>query len=136
MMEEFQRRLNNLNKVRGLRFFKLKNGNGSATKLKFRKNFFPGLLVTFAWWLVVGLIIFFFEPNSTLAIVGFFVLIFLALFFTFTFVFTNKRRGLIASIGAVFYLFLRYLGIGNIYNFVIIVALGITTEVYLTKFKS
>jgi hypothetical protein len=45
----------------------------------------------------------------------------------------NTRRGLISSGSLTLFLILRYFGIGNLINFLLIFGLAIATEVYFSK---
>lgn len=102
-------------------------------KIKFRKNFFPTLTITFFLWLCTFGIIYFVEP-SVFGIVPFiFVLVFFSLLFSFSTILANTRRGLIISFSLVLFLILRYLGIGNILNAILIIFLAITAELYFIK---
>lgn len=102
-------------------------------EIKLRKNFLPILILTIMFWVLIGYIIFFVEPYSFLAIPLFFLTLFFATLFTFTIFFANTRRGFIAAMSTVLFLFLRYLGIGNVVNFLLILGLAITIEFYFSK---
>ena len=93
------------NKVR-----KRVSGKASARKkeIKLRKNFFPAMLLTILLWLGVVFIIYFVNPSDLGAVQLFFMTIFLVL---------------------------RYLGVGNILNLLLILGLTITTEIYFSKKK-
>lgn len=104
-----------------------------SQKARLRKNFLPTLLVTILLWGLIGGIVYFVEPESFGAVPFFFVFIFFALLFTFSLVFGNKRRGLIATISLTLFLILRYFGIGNALNFLLITGLAITVEFYLSR---
>ena len=93
----------------------------------------PTFILTSALWGVIAGIINFVEPETVGIIPLFFVLIFLALLFTSSLVLGNRRRGLIITFGLTLFLLLRYFGIGNILNFLLMAALIITAEVYLAK---
>ncbi len=99
-------------------------------KLK-RKNFLPTLLITVLLWVILTGIIYFVDPGTILAIPLFFILLFLTILFTFSLLFGGQRRGLISAISLTFFLFLAYLGVGNILNFLLIAAIAICIELYL-----
>ena len=84
-------------------------------------------------WGLVGGIIYFIEPETFGVIPLFFVLVFFALLFTNSLIFGNKRRGLIISISLTLFLLLRYFGVGNILNFLLLAGLALTVELYLAK---
>jgi uncharacterized membrane protein YbhN (UPF0104 family) len=102
-------------------------------QIRKRKNFFPTLLLTILLWVLAGGMIYLVEPDSFGAIPIFFILVFLALLFTASTIFANTRRGLITALGLTIFLFLRYLGVGNIINFLLIAGLGLTIEIYFSR---
>jgi hypothetical protein len=97
-----------------------------------RKNFFPTLLITiFLWALLIGLI-YFVDPGTFGIIYVFFFLIFFCLLFTFSLLFAGSRRGLVATIAVTLFLILLYLGVGNILNLILIVAIATCIELYFS----
>jgi hypothetical protein len=102
-------------------------------KIRRRKNFFPTLIIIFLSWVILGGIIYFIDPGTLGAIPLFLVVIFIALLFTFSTLLVNTRRGVIISLSTTLFLLLRYFGIGNIINFLLIAGLAITTELYFSK---
>ena len=102
-------------------------------RIKNRKNFLPTLIVTMLFWLGSFTIIYFIEPDTFGIIPIFFVVFFLSLLFSFATVFANTRRGIIISLSLIIFLFLRYLGIGNILNALLLLGVAITTEIYFIK---
>jgi len=82
--------------------------------------------------LTVGLV-YFIDPEATFALPGFFLLIFLSLLFTFSTIFASSRRGFLISAGFTLFLILRYFGVGNILNFLLISGLLITAEIYFGR---
>ncbi|OGM77241.1 hypothetical protein A2210_02715 [Candidatus Woesebacteria bacterium RIFOXYA1_FULL_40_18] len=97
-----------------------------------RKNFFPTLILTVLLWAAAGALIYFVEPDTFGAISAFFMTIFFALLFTFSTILANTRRGLITALGLTIFLILRYLGVGNILNFLLIAGVVITAELYFS----
>lgn len=95
-----------------------------------RKNFLPTLVITVLLWLMLAGLIYFVDPDTILAVPLFFVIVFLAILFTSSLVFANSRRGLITSISLCFYVILMYLGVGNILNLILLVAIAVTVELY------
>ena len=93
----------------------------------------PTLLVAASFWAVIAGVVYFVEPEIFGAIPLFFALVFFALLFTSSLIFGNKRRGVITSISLTLFLLLRYFGVGNILNFLLIVGLATTVEIYLAK---
>ncbi len=102
-------------------------------KIKLRKNVLPAFLVTVVLWGLIFLIIYFVEPETVGAIPLFLLILFLALVFTFSFAFAHARRGFLASMALITFLILRYLGIGNFLNFVLILGLVATIELYFSN---
>lgn len=100
-------------------------------KLK-RKNFLPTLLTTILLWLLLGGLVYFVDPDSFGAVPFLFVLIFFCLLFTFSLIFANSRRGIVATIALTFFLLLMYLGVGNILNIILIVAIATCIELYFS----
>jgi hypothetical protein len=106
---------------------------GRRKKIRRRKNFFPTLIIIVISWFTIAAIIYFVNPAMLGIIPLFFLIIFIALLFTFSTLLANSERGLIIASTATLFLLLRYLGVGNIINFLLIVGLGITTDLYLSK---
>jgi len=102
-------------------------------KVKLRKNFLPTLIVAILLWLGVVSIIYFVEPDTFGILPVFFFLVFLALLFTLSLLFAHTRRGALIAVGLTLFLILRYLGIGNILNFLLILGIAITIELYFIK---
>jgi len=102
-------------------------------KRKRRKNFFPTLIAIFISWGLAAFIVYFIEPETLGAIPVFFLIIFFALLFIFSTIFANTRRGVITATGLVIFLILRYFGVGNILNFLLIFGITVSIEYYFTK---
>jgi len=102
-------------------------------KIRRRKNFFPTLIIIFLSWAIIIGVVYFLNPGSTGAIPLFIIVIFIALLFTFSTLLANTRRGFIISLATVIFLILRYFGVGNIINFLLIIGLAATTELYFSK---
>ena len=100
--------------------------------VKARRNFFPTLLVTIFLWISVTYLVYFVDPYSFAAIQIFFFDIFVTLLFTFSLILANTRRGLETAILITVFLILRYFGIGNIVNLLLMTALVATIEYYLS----
>lgn len=98
-----------------------------------RKNFFPTLLFTTILWLLLTGLIYFSDPEAFFAVPTFFFVSFLALFFSFSIIFSNTRRGFVAALGLTFFLILRYFGVGNMLNFLLISGLLVTVEIYFKR---
>lgn len=98
-----------------------------------RKNFFPTLLITVFLWLSLAAIIYFIEPDTFGILPLFFINIFFALLFTFSTIFGHSRRGFIAATCVTLFTLLRYFGIGNVINLLLIAGAGISIEIYFSK---
>lgn len=95
-----------------------------------RRNFFPTLAVTILLWGVMAGLIYFIDPGTFGAIPFFFILLFITFLFTCSLIFASTRRGLIASLSLSLFSILSYLGVGNILNLLLIVAIGVCIELY------
>lgn len=98
-----------------------------------RKNFLPTLLVTIILWIALAGLVYFIDPKIFGAVLLFFVLVFSTLLFTFSLIFANTRRGAIGAVSITLFLFLAYLGVGNILNLILILAIAICVELYLAR---
>lgn len=106
---------------------------GRRKKIRKRKNFFPTLIIIIISWFIAAAIIYFISPAILGAVPLFFLIFFIALLFTFSTLLINFEKGLVIAFTATLFLLLRYLGVGNIINFLLLVGLGITTTLYLSK---
>ncbi len=104
-----------------------------AERQKRRKNFLPTLIITFLLWAGFFFTVYFVDPNTIGAIPLFFFVLWLAFLFTFSVLFANARRGLVASIGLIIFLYLRFLGVGNLLNFLLIGGVAVSIELYYSK---
>lgn len=102
-------------------------------KRKKRKNFFPTLIAIFITWGLIAFIIYFIEPENFGAVPLFFLTAFFAFLFTFSTILANTRRGIVFAIGLTFLLILRFFGVGNILNFLLIFGVAVSVEYYFTK---
>jgi hypothetical protein len=109
----------------------MKHQNRKAQVLK-RKNFFPTLLITIFFWFLFAGLVYFIDPGFFGTILLFFVLVFFCLLFTFSLIFANSRRGIVATIALTFFLLLAYFGMGNILNLILIVAIATCIELYFS----
>lgn len=98
-----------------------------------RKNFLPSLIVTILLWILLCGLIYFVDPQTFLAVPIFFIILFTTLLFTFAFLFASTRQGLIISLSLSLFAILSYLGVGNIINLLLIIAIAICIEIYLAK---
>lgn len=97
-----------------------------------RKNFFPTLLITLFLWIATGSLVYFIDPGTFAAVPIFFIAVFFSLLFTFSLIFANSRRGIVTTIATTLFLVLLYLGVGNILNLILIVAIAGSIELYFS----
>ncbi|OGM31410.1 hypothetical protein A2803_05505 [Candidatus Woesebacteria bacterium RIFCSPHIGHO2_01_FULL_44_21] len=102
-------------------------------EIKKRKNFFPFLIFTIILWFIFTLIIIFIDPEKKGALELFITSVFFANFFTFSLILGKARRGFFVAGGITFYIFLRYLGVGNLINLLLIIGVITAFEFYLSK---
>ena len=98
-----------------------------------RKNFLPTLLVTIILWLLLGGLVYFVDPNTFGALPAFFILLFASFLFMFSLLFASTRRGLITSLSLSLFSILLYLGVGNVLNLFLILAIAICIELYFGR---
>jgi len=101
-------------------------------KRRKRKNFFPTLVVIFITWGLIAFIVYFIEPEAFGAVALFFLTVFFAFLLTFSTLFANTRRGVISAVGLALFLILRFFGVGNILNLLLIAGIAISIDYYLT----
>ena len=106
--------------------------NSHKQQILKRKNFLPTLLLTIVLWGFLAGLIYFVDPAAFGIVPLFFIFIFFCLLFTFSLIFANGRRGLVATIATTFFLFLMYLGVGNILNAILIIAIALCIELYFS----
>lgn len=95
-----------------------------------RKNFLPSLIITFILLLALISTIFFLDPAKSLNIFLFITNLFVFLIFLFSLILGSSKLGLIISFCITLFIILRYFGIGNILNAVLIAGLGIIALLY------
>ncbi len=98
-----------------------------------RKNFLPALVLTIILWLALSGVIYFLDPDVMGTIFIFFILTFAAILFTFSLILGDTKRGFITAISALLFLILRYFGVGNILNLILIAGLALVCELYFLK---
>jgi len=98
-----------------------------------KRNFFPLLLITILLWLVLTGFVFFISPEGFAAVPLFFILIFITLMFTAAIILANTRRGVIVALCLTIFLILRYFGVGNLLNLLLLLGAAIAFEIYFSK---
>jgi len=104
-------------------------------KIRLRKNFLPTFALINGLWLAVFSIVYYVNPGRPGAIILFFIALFFALFFTLATIFLNSRRGLLSTFLILIFLFLRYIGIGNVFQLIVLLALFVVVEYYFWNNK-
>lgn len=102
-------------------------------EVKKRKNFLPSLIITTVLWIAFVFTILFVDPSQKGSLELFFGVLLFASIFTFSLLFANTRRGFLASIALIFFLFLRYLEVGSFLNLVLIIGVVILFEYTYTS---
>lgn len=102
-------------------------------ELRRRKNFLPTLIITIILWLILAGIVYFIDPQQMIAIPLFFLITFLAILFTASLLFANRRRGLLTSLVIMLFLILRYFGVGNMLNAILLVGIAVAFEIYASR---
>ena len=103
-------------------------------KIRNRKGYLPSFLTTLFLWFLIFFIIFFIDPATVLIIPVVLLLIFLAIFLTVSISLSNNRVGLITALGIITFAILRYWGIGNAINLLLIIGLSTAAEFYFRNY--
>ncbi len=113
---------------------------GKLRPMRTHKKFIPYFYAFFVSLLPVIIFIFFVSPDKTVnlginigAPLFFFFLVFVSLFLLFTFIFANRRRGIL---GAVFFdgiLVLRSFGLTSLYQIIILLIIVLLIEYLYTR---
>ncbi len=105
----------------------------TRNRVKYRKNFLP-LIIVIIFFLILAIgEVYFVDPFTPGALPLFFLIVFLGLFFLFSTIFAHSRRGFLAASILTVFLILRYLGVGTIFNFLLLLAIAVSLETYLVK---
>ena len=110
-----------------------KEAEARAARKRARKNFLPTLIVISILWGLAGYMIYAVDPEKTGAVPAFFFLVLVALIFTLSTMYANTRRGVLTSIAILFFLILRYFGIGNLLNLILIAGIALTIEIFFSR---
>ncbi len=102
-------------------------------QVKLRKSYLPTFIITLLLWTGVFGIVYFIDPYEQGAVPLFFLIAFFALFFTLSIVLINSRRGFIISLATTVFIILRYFGLGNVLNLLLIAGIVIVIEIYFSK---
>lgn len=100
-------------------------------EIKKNNNFLPALIIAVILWLSLASLIYFTDPANFGVIPIFLIILFFACLFTFSLIFANVRRGIITSAAITIFATLRYFGVGNILNFLLILGISISLESYI-----
>lgn len=100
---------------------------------RYRKNLIWLIMLDIILWTLLAGIVYLIEPSTILIVPLFFIVLFLALILTLSLLLSNTRRGVLSSVGIFIFVILRYLGVGNILNLVLIASIVIAMEFYLSR---
>lgn len=95
-----------------------------------RKNFLPSLIITFILLISLITIVYFTDPKSTVFIIIFFVNLFTLLFFLFSLILANSKRGIIIASCITIFMLLKMFGVGNILNALLLIGIAIIALIY------
>lgn len=93
----------------------------------------PAFLFTLLIWLIFASFAISFSPETNLTVVIFYVLFFLAAFFTFALSFGNSRRGALAGIAFTATLFLLQIKLFHPLNLILLGGIILSVELYFTR---
>ena len=100
---------------------------------KHRRNFLPTFVINLVLWVLVGLIIFYLNPDSYLNIVLFFLILTLSLTLTFALLLANTRRGFLLTLFVDSVLILRLFKLANWWNVLLLFLLFAVIELCFSK---
>jgi len=100
---------------------------------KHRRNFLPTFVINLVLWVLVGLIIFYLNPDSYLNIVLFFLILTLSLTLTFALLLANTRRGFLLTLFVDSVLILRLFKLANFQNAALAFVIFFLLEIYFLK---
>ncbi len=101
--------------------------------IKERKNLPKVVLMLVILWGGEFGIIFALSPENTSSVLFFIVNTFATLLVTLSIVFQNTRRGFLVSLVLTVFLGLRIVGVGNLFNFLLLLAIAIIFELVTLK---
>ena len=105
------------------------------SEIKKQKSFLPALVITIFLWFALISIVLFTNPSQKGLLELFFAVLFTSFLFTFSLILGHTRRGLIAALTVSIFAVLRYFGIGNALNLLLIIGAATAFEFYFTKSK-
>lgn len=104
-----------------------------------KKNLLPLIVLTVIFWGMLGAMIVLVDPlvirdfPIVSAYFGFFLTLFLAVFFMVTLIMNNTRRGLLVSVGVTVFFVLRLIRLGNVVNAVLLFSLLGVIDFYFSN---
>src|SRR3989344_5380812 len=105
-----------------------------------KKRLIPTLILTVILWAALGYFVYSFSPNTPLPLpilidpkIIFFLMLFLALFLSFSLLFNNTRRGILLALGIVSIVLLRFFQLFHALYIVFVISILITIEIYFLK---
>lgn len=97
------------------------------------KSKIPAIVIAFISSVLLLVFILFLDPQSFGIIPLFFLICFVAVFFTLTLLLKSTFRGLLYTTAGMLFLILRYFGIGNVLNLILIVGIVISIEIFISS---
>lgn len=91
------------------------------------------MIATAVLWILVILLVYFVDPQTTGSVTLFFALAFMSLLFTLSLAFANTRRGLISSAVITLFFILKVLGVGNVVNLILLLGLAVAIEILFSN---
>lgn len=104
--------------------------------MKRRKNYLPSLLLILIFWIILGLLMFFVEPELVKDVfipglyLPFFIIFFPACFLTLAIILSNNRRSLLLTLGINALLILKVYGLNNWLNLILIMGIIVAVDRY------
>lgn len=98
-----------------------------------RKNFLPSVIFTILLWIIVVFFIFYVDPQLPTATLFFLLFLFLALLFALSTLFANTQRGFLYSFSITAFLIMRIYGIGNLINFLLLIGVIVSIELFFSQ---
>lgn len=97
------------------------------------KNFKKTIFIIVCLWLLIGLIIYFVDPNFYGIKIVFYALVYTALIYTLTLVFADRKRAIVISTLIIVLFFLASIRMANFINIILSLGVYIVFEFYNSK---
>ncbi|MEK7526073.1 MAG: hypothetical protein AAB546_01180 [Patescibacteria group bacterium] len=90
----------------------------------------PAIFIALLGWVFAVILVLFIDPQMQIAVPVFFVIVFINIFTTCLVLLKNKKRSFLYSLALILFLFLRYFGMGSLLNFILIIGIVISIEIF------